>query len=235
MEPFSIPDPLKSLTDPYPPPRLVLDVAGRGGETARIAIARLWLSEGIPYAFRKCPAVYESLRSWLSVILGVHAKEIGVVGSARIGKSISPGKLGKQFSAASDLDLVIVSKGLFETLREEFCQWLLAFESGRITAKNDKEQKHWKDNSRRVPKNITAGFLDPKFIPNHQPYPMTRRIDESLFLLAGKLKRTPNAPKPRKASVQCFESWDSFVRQKSLNLRACWEDMEKTRHERNVR
>ncbi len=220
MEPFSIPAPLRDLTAPYPAPCLVLDAAGRGGEQARIALVRLWLSEGIPHAFRECPAVYEAVRSWLSVRLGVHAKEIGIIGSARLGASLAPKKLGKKFSTTSDLDLVIVSKGLFEKLRVEFCQWSLAFESGKVAAGNPKEEKCWRENNKLVPRNIERGFLDPKYIPNHEPYPVTRRIDDSMFLLTGKLKCTPNAPKPSKASVRCYESWDRFMSQKLLSLRA---------------
>ena len=220
MEPFRIPEPLRNLTYPYPAPNLVLDAAGQGGESARIALAQLWLSEGLPYAFRECPAVYESVRSWLSAMLGVHAKEIGIVGSARLGASLAPNKLGRKFSDTSDLDLFIISKDLFEKLREEFCQWALGFESGEVVAENPTEARYWRDNNNRVPKNIRAGFLDPKFIPNHEPYPITKRINDSMPLLTGKLECTPNAPKPSKASVRCYKSWDSFVRQNSLNLRA---------------
>ena len=223
MEPFRIPDPLSNLTDPYPAPKLVLNAAGRGGDQARIALARLWLSEGIPYAFQECPAVYEAVRSWLSVFLDVHAKEIGIVGSARIGASLAPKKLGKLFSAASDLDLVIISKGLFKQLREEFCQWSLAFESGEVAAKNPTEEAYWRENNKQLPKNIARGFLDPNKIPNLEPYPVTRKINQGMFLLPRKLKRTPNAPNPKEASVRCYRSWDSFVRQKSLNLLDCWE------------
>ena len=219
MESFSISDSLRALTTPYPDPCLVLDAADRGGEQARIALVRLWLSEGIPHAFRECPAVYEAVRSWLSVRLDVHAKEIGIVGSARLGASLAPKKLGKKFSITSDLDLVIVSKGLFEKLREEFCQWSLAFESGEVVARNPKEEKWWRENNKWVPRNIACEFLDPEKIPNLEPYPVTREISQTMFLLHGKLKCTLDAPHPKRASVFCFRSWDSFVRQKSLNLR----------------
>lgn len=229
MEPFSISNSLRNFTDPYPDPELVLDVAGQDGNQARIALTRLWLSEGIPYAFRECPAVYESVRSWLSIHLDVHAKEIGVVGSARIGASFSPNKLGKKFSTTSDLDLFIVSKGLFEKLKGEFFEWSQAFEKGEIVAKNPTEQSYWKDNNKRVPKNIAAGFIDSKYIPNHKPYPITTNIEQTRFLLIEKLKCTPNGPKPREAFVRCYKSWDSFVRQNSLNLRDC---SEKVRNER---
>ena len=220
MEPFSIPAPLRNLTDPYPDPHFVLNAACRGGEQAREALVRLWLSEGIPYAFRKCPAIYESIRSWLSVFLDVHAKEIGIVGSARVGASLAPKKLGKKFSVAfSDLDVFIVSKGLFEKLKDEFRHWSRAFEQGEVIPNGPIERKFWKANNKQLPRNIEKGFLDPRFIPNRNPYPITRRMNESMFLLTGKLKRTPAAPHLKKASVRCYESWDSFVRQNSLNLR----------------
>ena len=220
MEPFSIPDPLRNLTGPYPNPCFVLDAAERGGEPARIALVRLWLSEGIPYAFRECPAIYESIRSWLSFFLDVHAKEIGIVGSGRVGASLAPKKLGKKFSVTcSDLDVFIVSKDLFEKLKEEFRRWSQAFEQGEIIPIGPREREFWKANNKHTPRNIEKGFLDPKFIPNREPYPITRRINESMFLLTGKLKRTPGAPHLKKASIRCYESWDSFVRQNSLNLR----------------
>ena len=198
----------------------MLEAADRGGEQARIALVRLWLSEGIPHAFRECPAVYESVRSWLSARLGVHAKEIGILGSARLGASLAPKKLGDKFSDTSDLDLVIVSKGLFEALREEFCQWSLAFESSEVVGEIPTEEKCWRENNKCVPRNIQCGFLDPKKIPNLEPYPVTREINQSMFLLAGKLKCTLDAPNPKMASVRCYRSWDSFVRQNSLNLRS---------------
>ena len=218
MEKFSIPDSLRDLADPYPAPEVVLETAG-GGREARTALVRLWISEGIPYAFRKCPAIYESVRSWLSATLGVHAKEIGLVGSARIGASLNPRKFGKSFSCNSDLDLFIVSEVLFGKLTEEFHRWSLAFESGTITANNPTEEKCWRNNQKIVPRNIEDGFINSRFIPNREPYPTTRRIEQCMFLLPDKLKRTHNAPKPYKADVRCYKSWDRFVMQNSLNLR----------------
>ena len=218
MEPFSIPAALRGVTDHYPEPRLVLDAAIRGGEQAQTALARLWLSEGIPFAFRECPAVYEAVRSWLSAIMGVNAKEIGIVGSARLGASLDPNKLGRSFSDSSDLDMFIVSKSLFEKLREEFCQWSLAFENGEATARSPTEERNWRENNKLGPRQIARGFLDQWMIPNFDQYPITMKISHRMWLLVEKLKRTPSAPRPKSASVRCYVSWDSFVRQVSLNL-----------------
>ena len=218
MEPFSIPTALRDLTGHYPEPRLVLDAAILGGEQAQRVLARLWLSEGIPSAFQECPAVYEAVRSWLSAFLGVHAKEIGIAGSARLGASLAPNKLGRPFSDTSDLDMFVVSKSLFEKLREEFCQWSLAFENGEITARNPTEERYWRENNKLGPRRIARGFLDQWMIPNRDQYPITMKISHCTWLLVEKLKRTPSAPRPKSASVRCYVSWDSFVGQVSLNL-----------------
>lgn len=149
MEPFRIAASLAKLTDPYVSATALLQAARVGGEQARVGIARLWLSEGIPFAFRNCPAIYESVRSWLSTRLDVHAKEINLTGSARLGSSIAPGKIGKPFDDASDLDLFIVSEVLFGRLKEDFLRWSFDLESGAAKPRNDREAGFWADNSVR--------------------------------------------------------------------------------------
>lgn len=219
MEPFKIPESLKGLTDTYPHPKVLLEAARSGGERARVAFAQLWLSEGIPHAFGNCPAVYEAVRCWLSVQLDVHAKEISLIGSARLGKSLNPKKLGEPFlNCKSDLDIFIVSNCLFEALREDFCRWSRDFESGQIKPKKGLESKYWPENNDKVPMNIQRGFIDAYKIPNYPAYGTAQKVNEIMSLLVRKLKITPKAPKPKKASVRCYSSWDSFVRQMLLNL-----------------
>jgi hypothetical protein len=223
MEPFRISKPILKLVDPYPDPKILLDIAHSGGEQAQVAFARLWLSEGIPYAFRNCPAIYESVRTWLSTRLNVHAKEISLVGSARLGRSIAPENLGNPFDETSDLDIFIVSGRLFEALREDFCSWSFDFEEGRITANNCREAKFWRNNNDQVPKNIQRGFIDTKKIPNRFEYSTVQKVNDTMSLLVSKLKITSKAPKPKQASVRCYSSWDAFVQQTLLNLRTCAE------------
>ncbi len=62
------------------------------------------------------------------------------------------------------------------------------------------------------------GFLDQKMIPNLPKYPITKKISQGMWLLVEKLKIAPNAPNPANASIRCYSSWDSFVRQASLSL-----------------
>ena len=46
-------------------------------------LARLWISEGITFGFRKCPGLYEEVRDSLTKGLELDAKQISVVGSGR--------------------------------------------------------------------------------------------------------------------------------------------------------
>ena len=239
MEPFRIPPSLRDLIDAYPETRVILEIAGTD-EQAREALVHLWLSEGTPHAFQKCPAIYDSVRRWISTCLGnlnVHAKDIGMVGSARLGASFVPKKLGRPFSRNSDLDMFIISKRLFEVLREEFNQWLEAFNNEEVSPVPGDNDKWWEHNSVVVPKNIGNGFVDVRKIPNSvltaegttRHYQMAKTINSKMEELPRKLECTIDAPRPREASVRCYASWESFVRQNSLNLQHCSNDMQKHR------
>ena len=219
MEPFKIPESLESLTDPYPHPKDLLEVAHSGGDQARIALAQLWLSEGIPHAFGNCPAVYEAVRFWLSTQLDAHAKEISLVGSARLGRSLNPNKLGTPFTNfKSDLDLFIVSSSLFDALTKDFYRWSSDYKNGRIHPSNRNQARYWRENNEQLPVNIQRGFIFSDRIPNHLEYPIVQKVNNTMWLLTERLKITPNAPKPKKASVRCYSSWGSFVQQQLLNL-----------------
>lgn len=218
MEPFKVAAPLAKLTNPYPAAKSVLEVATQGGEQATIALARLWLSEGIPFAFKECPGLYESIRTWLSSLLGVMAKEISLTGSARLGESLSPKQVGKPFGKHSDLDIFVVSDVLFEKLREDFQSWSFDFESGRVQPANNRQVHFWQDNNSRGPKLIQRGFLDSKMIPNLPSYTTTQKINHAMWLLKEKLKITNRAPKVASASLRCYKSWEAFTHQMTLNL-----------------
>jgi len=218
LQPFRIAAPLQDLIEPYPRLESIIDAVSHGGDPALLSLARLWLSEGIPFAFRECPAVYESVRSWLGNWIGVHPKEIGLTGSSRLGISLAPTKLGKPLDKNSDLDLFIVSRSLFADLKEEFRRWSFDFENGTTKARNDREAKFWADNNARGPQLLARGFIDQKMIPNLDPYSITKKLSQGMWLLVEKLKLTQRSPQPGSASIRCYETWDSFVRQTSLNL-----------------
>lgn len=218
MEAFRVPDPLRNLRDAHPEAEAVLAAARNGGNSSRVALARLWLSEGIPYAFAECPAVFEVLRGWLATRLDVDPKEISLTGSARLGSSIAPSKRGEKFSPNSDLDLFVVSEKLFGKLRAEFNHWTYEFEGGLVNASNSREHAFWKDNAERGTKLLARGFIDQKMIPNLPNYPTVKGISQGMWLLTEKLRLTEGAPKPKRASIRCYKSWGHAIQQISLNL-----------------
>lgn len=218
MDGFKVDTHIKNIVLPYPPASEIARAGREGSEQARHALARLWLSEGIPWAFRECPALYESLRSWLGAMLDIDPKKIGITGSGRLGTSLAPQKLGRPYGNSSDFDLFVVSEKIFKQLHDEFSNWSLAFESGHVTPHNQRERLFWNDNNERGPRLIQRGFLDQKMIPNRQAYHLTCRISQTMWSLVERLKKTNGAPTPKKASIRCYRSWAAFVRQVSINL-----------------
>lgn len=218
MEPFKVSNDLREVVSAYPDAKLILEAAKNGGESARQAIARQWLSEGIPFAFKKCPAIYESIRSWVGSRLNIDPKELNVTGSARLGQSLAPHKIGKPFEDGSDLDIFIISSELFEHLKSDFNQWSYDFESCVITASNERERGFWIENIHRGPKNIARGFIDSNIVPNHDKYRYVKNVAQTMYLLKEKLDATSEAPKFCHASVRCYKSWASYVQQISLGF-----------------
>lgn len=218
MEPFYVSEHLASVRLPYESARVILEAARLGGHKVRAALAQLWLSEGIPYAFAKCPAVYEALRSWLGERLRVHPKEVSMTGSGRLGTALSPRRCGEPFGRQSDLDLFVVSRDLFDRLVKDFRLWSKEYDGGELEAVTEGEKTYWPKNREVLPNNIDRGFIDAKKIPYR--YLTAGEVGNAMWALQEKLKRTDNAPQVRDASVRCYADWDDLVSQVSLNLEA---------------
>ena len=219
MKPFGVPDSCVDLKST----RLsahTLRVAARGGKDARITLAQLWMTEGIPFAFAECPALYDSIRIWLGRELNVHAKVIGLTGSGRHGESLSPQKFGQPFGKDSDLDFYIVSAKLFSAYRCEFFAWRDDYVSGNVVPRNNHEKGYWKDNRHKVPGNIKCGFIDVNRIPARNQYITAQRTLDLMYRLVKKLSDTPpHSPSPPRASIRCYENWASLIDRVSINLR----------------
>jgi len=218
MQPFSTLPHFVDFREPYPPAADVARLCSVGGSQARITLARLWLSEGIPYAFRRNPALYEQIRAWIASRLRIDPKEITLIGSARLGQSLARDRFGAGFSEDSDLDFTTVSEALLERLASEFNAWAFAYENGSVLPNNEREKRFWDDNLTRGPIIIGRGFIDSKLIPLRDEYFWTREIGQTMYLLGEKLKVTPGAPVIRHADVRAYRNWDSFARQMTTTL-----------------
>jgi len=219
MRPFEVSPALEPLRDVYPSADAILVAAREGDRDARYAMARLWLSEGIPYSFKVRPGLYESLRRWLALKLDVQAKELTLVGSGRQGFCLSPGPdFGRPFGGHSDLDFAVVSKVLFQRLEPAFKRWMADYAEGIVRPRHKREKVFWEANKNSVPSGLARGFIDPHKIPTWKRYPEAQSIEQAKWLAQMKLRVTRDAPAVRKLSVRVYRDWDSFVRQMAINL-----------------
>lgn len=183
-------------------------------------VVRLWLTEGPPFAFRECPAVFEDLRGWLGSRLGIHPKEITLVGSARIGYSLAPQpEFGRPFGEHSDLDLSVVSPLLFERLVAAFRLFEDDYGHGALVPRSDHQRTLWDANLEFAERNIPRGFFDASKVPNFERYVASQQINQAMWALCKKLEATPGAPNVRHASTRVFRDWQTFIARAALNLR----------------
>ena len=221
MRPFDVSAVLDAVTEVYPPADVLLAAARTGDRDVRYAISRLWLSEGIPFAFRSRPSIYEALRIWLARSLDVQAKEITIVGSARQGFSLSPDKnVGRAFGPQSDLDMTVISLILLQRLSDAFWRWDQDYTQMVVHPRHDHEKVLWDENRHNCPIALKHGFIDPHKIPTWARYPEAKAVMDALWRIHEKLKVTPQAPNVRKVSLRVYRDWDSFVRQMAINLEA---------------
>jgi len=80
---------------------------------------------------------YHELKAAVSENLEVPLKNVAIVGSAKTGYSLTPGRNFNKFNEESDLDLVVVSKELFEQLWENHLEFKNSFMRGRNYSYSD--------------------------------------------------------------------------------------------------
>ena len=67
---------------------------------------------GTPYIFRDDEYIYFTLKEKIATYFGVSNTEVYMIGSAKLGFSISPTKLWRKINDDSDIDMVIISEKL---------------------------------------------------------------------------------------------------------------------------
>jgi hypothetical protein len=210
---------LAALPAPYPEAEAFASTLRSASRTQREFVVRLWLSEGVPFGFRNTPALYEEARGWIAKRLGVKPGDVTLIGSARIGFSMSPGlSFGRRFSDESDLDISVISASLFTETEECFSAWARDLEAGVVRPRNTLENRLWPENVEFGRRNIPKGFMDPNKIPFLNRYELARRVGHAMWALSVKLADTiPEHPK-RKASVRVYRDSESFIRRMLINL-----------------
>ena len=79
--------------------------------------------DGEPIVFAHRPMLYSVVRTHLSDRLGVTPDAMTIVGSGKIGYSLSPDSFGRPFSPTSDVDVVVVDGRLFDQIWAHLLEW----------------------------------------------------------------------------------------------------------------
>ncbi len=120
-------------------------------------IVEEFLIAGVPFAFRISPADYDALRGTVGAAFQLAVDTMTVIGSGRLGFSLSPEKYGVPFSRRSDLDVVVVSADLFDVA------WFELLRLGRKYFGLQKSVQTWVDTHKE--NNILWGFILPDRLP----------------------------------------------------------------------
>lgn len=181
-----------------------------------------YIIDNAPYLFNefvKVPLLYEQIKQYLSYELDISMSDVKLIGSAKVGFSISVDSYGKEFSSTSDLDFAVVNKSLFDDLVNDFHNWEYQYkEKKTVKPKNNKEQTCWEDNITGLPKNIDHGFIDSRKLPNLDICATAKKINNSMYCIGISLEKY-NATKIKYASVRVYKDDNSFYEQLLRNCK----------------
>ncbi len=185
----------------------------------RELFVRLWLAEGIPYAFQEFPLLFQKSREWLANRIKVSTRDISVVGSAKIGYTLKPTNGTRPaFTGSSDIDYVIVSKPLFDRCAEDSMRFADDMNTGRIKPVTPAEKKWWPQDVDFITRNVPHGFVNSGKVPNQDRYGATQDMERAFWSLTVRLKATKDCPAFTKATYRVYETHDAFIQQATINL-----------------
>ena len=223
INPFILSPETSNLKELYPDASFLKDIYTKTNSTERLGIIRLWITEGIPYAFKEHPLLYEEIREFIANGINVHTKDITIVGSARIGYSLSKHEWGRPFNSNSDFDFTIVSNDLYKAIVGDFQRWVKDIELKRTLPKDVTEMSVWLSNINYLDKKIPTGFIQVKFIPYLKNYTTVKKCYDTIWLLKKKLDVTQTAPRVSDASIRVYSSWKACIHQLQINIKSALE------------
>lgn len=123
-------------------------------------IVQKYITHGTPHIFKDNEAQYFELKYEIATHFSENPESVRIVGSAKLGFSIAQHKLWKQFSLDSDIDIVIISKLIFEKTWSELYDFNIA-----LTTRNETEQRKYNS----FLKYFFKGWLRPDLFPFQYP------------------------------------------------------------------
>lgn len=213
-----------SLSGQYPDPKGWPSYSANLKSDA-VRFVRLWLTEGIPFAFQKFPIIFEVGREELAKRLDISPKAVNLIGSARIGYSFAPHKFGVEFEAGkSDFDFFIASESLFNRLSEDAELWISRYRAGLAVPTKAHEFKYWSANADTLAKNIRYGFISSWMLPLYARYEHSIQLSAALATFRANLnERLPSDYRVKKdIGVRIYKNVDTAISKIAHDLTSAW-------------
>ncbi|WP_416369528.1 hypothetical protein [Tritonibacter mobilis] len=196
------------MTSSYPDPTLWKDQESPAKRDV-FRFTRLWLCEGIPYAFRNDAAAYELARENFGKVLGEHPRNVSMTGSGRLGYSLAGAKFGAPYDPNnSDVDLFLVSDTWFEKIQKDAELFISRFSAGLAVPRNESEEKFWPENVKRLEQGMKRGHVNQHYIPNVSRYQAARSCYKACRAFQATLGSQMGTAEPKKVSVRIYQDWD---------------------------
>jgi len=205
--PFSFSEKGKSLCSLYPDPDVLKSIYKKLSENDKFGILRSFITEGIPYVYKENPLAYEAIRSFIAQRLQLNPKEVVLVGSGRIGYSLSKKQWGKPFDASSDLDFALISQPLFRGLANNLKSWIGDLKLSRFKVHSVQETKNWLSNIDALKNSLDRGFLQSNLFPYTDNYLTAKKLQSTMWLLNKRIAVTNNVPQIAKSSTRVYYDW----------------------------
>lgn len=121
-------------------------------------LVQKYLIFGSPYIFKSHEYLYFDLKKELASNFNVKPSEVFMIGSSKLGFSISPRKLWLEIDKGrdSDIDMVILSESLFDAFWKDLLDFRI-----EITSRNECQDKNY----RRFVDYFFKGWLRPDLFP----------------------------------------------------------------------
>jgi hypothetical protein len=190
-----------SFTMPYLTKDEVLDMLR---EHRHKEVIEQHLISGLPFVFRDVPDAYQDFTGTLAAQFSTPIEDISVIGSARIGFSLSPEKFGTPFQAKSDLDTIVVNAEMFDSA------WFQLYNVGsRRSSMDQRVQLAFKEHQRN---NVFFGFIVPELLPgivtlSNLWFDVFQHIGGRIRVLAG-----------HKINGRLYRTWDHVKAHQNYSL-----------------
>lgn len=165
-------------------------------------VVREHILSGDPVCFKGNKETLWNLKERVSTEFGLNIKSIEIVGSAKLGFSLNPNRMGQIFNKNSDIDLLIVSSRLFDFSWYELLK--LDFQYYHLSEKE-------KGFLNECYETIHRGYISPERIPKKSKF-------SGNFWSFFNSMSTMSEFENRKIRARIFKSWDFAEKYYSIQL-----------------